>query len=127
VPPWVKQPLIAAKAAFLGRDWSTAAQVLEQARQMGNHSVEILDNLVVAYALEAERAQGSDFYAKALLISDQIIEHFPSDATVYFNRALIFEQLGRRNDAIASFKKFIAMEPDPRWKEEANDRLRLLS
>ena len=126
VPDWLQRPTLSAQAAFLEREWDAAIRILEKARQSGNNSVEVLDNLVVAYALEGERAQDRDFYAKALLLSDEIIQQYPSDAIVYFNRALLFEQLGRRQDAIVSLRKFIEMEPDGPSRDEAKEKLQML-
>lgn len=131
VPDWLNQPVLAAKAAFLSRNWFEAAAALEKARTSGNNSAEVLNDLVVAYALQAETPRDNNLYRKALTLSEDVIQRYPSDPVVYFNRGLIFQQLGgeqpvHREEAIRSFKKFIEMESDPRWKAEAEAKLQLL-
>lgn len=118
-----KVPLLAAQAAFLERDSASALAILEKARESGNNSLLILDDLVVAYAMEAERTGLKANYERAIQLSDEIIRQAPSDPTVYFNRGLMFERLDRTEDSIEAFKQFLRFERDANWRIEAEKKL----
>jgi tetratricopeptide (TPR) repeat protein len=127
VPNPRRLPLVAANAAFLNRDPSLAKSILEDAYQHGDDSQFVLDDLVVAYAWEADRSGRKSDFEKALEFSGKALGKYPNDSTVYFNRALILEQLGKRDAAIAALRKFLTLEEDPNWKSEAMRILRGLS
>jgi Tetratricopeptide repeat len=127
IPDGQQFPVPAANAAFLNRDPDLARSILEQARDRGGDSIPVLDDLAVAYAMEADRSGRKEDYEKALRTCDKVLSKNPSDATAYFNRALILEQLGRREDAIAALQRFLTIENDPDWIASAKKILQALS
>jgi len=126
VPPPQRSPLLAANAQLLQRDSNAAKSILEDAIHRGNNSLLILNDLVVAYAMEADRTRSNDDYIRALAIADQVLSKDISDPTALFNRALVLERLGRRDEAITALEHLLTIENDPAWKKEAANELRLL-
>ena len=125
VPQGDKVPVLAAQAAFLKRDAAAAIAILENAIRSGNNSLPILDNLVVAYAMEGDRTGAKINYEKALQVSDKILGLKVPDSTVYFNRALIFEHRGNAEDsakAAEALQQFVQLERDPDWLAEAKKK-----
>jgi len=74
----------------LQRDSNAAKSILEDAIHRGNNSLLILNDLVVAYAMEADRTRSNDDYIRALAIADQVLSKDISDPTALFNRAIGF-------------------------------------
>jgi len=126
VPAPERSPLLAANAALLQRDSNTAKSILEDAIHRGDNDLLLLDNLVVVYAMEADRTRSNDAYKKALAIADQVLSTSTSDPTALFNRALVLERLGRRDDAIAALEHLLTIEKNSAWKKEAENALQLL-
>jgi tetratricopeptide (TPR) repeat protein len=131
-----KAPLLAANAAFLlPRDGYTEAKsILEQALLHGR-SLPLLNNLVVAYAMEADSMQPTsteewkrqqNIYKGARKITEEILSQNGSDPTALFNQALVLERLGEKQKAIEALEEFERVEQDPGWRQEALDELQLL-
>ena len=118
--------MLAANAALLQWDPSAAESILEAASHRGNTSLLILNDLAVAYAMDADHTRSNRDYAKALAATDQVLSQSGSDPTALFNRVLILERMGQRNEAIATVKFLLKVEHDPAWTKEAADQLRLL-
>jgi tetratricopeptide (TPR) repeat protein len=116
-------PRLAAETAFLEDDPSSAKAILEHARKTGDISVMTLNDLAVASAMEADRTRSQADYQKALALSEEVLKQHPDDATVYFNRALIFERLNRQQDARKALEQFQRFERDPGWLAEAEKML----
>jgi tetratricopeptide (TPR) repeat protein len=126
VPNPKRAPLLAANAALLREDFSIAKSILQDALQYGKGSLPILNNLVVAYAMEADHTQSPADYQKALDMTDKILRQNSSDPAALFNRALILERLGRRDESIATLKMLVRVEQDSEWRQEAAEKLQLL-
>jgi tetratricopeptide (TPR) repeat protein len=97
---------------------------LEEAYKLGDTSILTLDDLVVAYAIQGDYTHDVELYKKALDISQKVISLSPQDASVYLNRALIYEQLNSRKDVVANLEQFLRLEQDPGWQKEAREMLR---
>jgi tetratricopeptide (TPR) repeat protein len=62
---------------------------------------------------------GHDLDALAQL--DNVLSHRPAFVQALYNRGVVLASIGRRTDAIASFKRFIAVAPnDPRVPDASN-------
>ncbi|MFT4438848.1 tetratricopeptide repeat protein [Caballeronia sp. 15715] len=48
---------------------------------------------------------------EALSIFDVALTHFPDDALLHFNRAVVLEELGRHTAAVASYERCIELDP----------------
>jgi tetratricopeptide (TPR) repeat protein len=116
-----RSPRLAAETAFLEDDPGSARAILEHARQSGDKSAITLNDLVVAIAMEAHSEAD---YEKALILSEEALKQHPDDPTIYFNRALIFEHMGnRQQDARKALEQFRRLERDPGWLTEAEKLL----
>jgi tetratricopeptide (TPR) repeat protein len=132
VPNRQRSPLLASNADLLHRDTSHAKSTLENA--LGRERpLPFLNNLAVAYAMEAEELRPvSDqdkeaqkkIYEKALDITGEILRRSPSDPAALFNQALILERLGNTKDAITALERLRNVEQDAGWQEEAMEELR---
>jgi tetratricopeptide (TPR) repeat protein len=125
VPNPKRVPLLAANAALLREDSSIAKSILQDALQDGKGSLPILNNLVVAYAMEADQTQSPADYQKALDMTGQILRQNSSDTAALFNRALILKRLGRRDESITTLKLLERVEQDSEWRQEAEEKLQL--
>jgi tetratricopeptide (TPR) repeat protein len=97
-----RSPRLAAETAFLEDDPGSARAILEHARQSGDKAD----------------------YEKALILSEEALKQHPDDPTIYFNRALIFEHMGnRQQDARKALEQFRRLERDPGWLTEAEKLL----
>ncbi len=127
IPQSIKAPQLAAAALLLRLDSSSAIKLLEDARRDGNNSQPLLDDLVVAYAMEAERTRNDDYYVKALALCDQIIDQHPFHPITYFNRSLIYRNLRCQEceeKARADQNQFLRLETDTLWRKAAMEKAR---
>ena len=60
---------------------------------------------------------------KALADFDRCIAIDPHLAAPYFNRASTYEALGKNDNAIADFKRFIELSDNKEWKKTAQQLL----
>lgn len=123
LPNSQKNPGLAAEAAFLTGDYDTAIKILESAIKSEDKSVAVLDDLVVAYAMKGDYTHDIGPYMKALEVSEQVLRDHSQDATVYFNRALIYERLDKRGDFKKALQIFLQLDKDSGWSEEARKLL----
>jgi tetratricopeptide (TPR) repeat protein len=132
VPNPERAPLLASNADLLRGDTSHAKSTLERA--LGKERpLPFLNNLAVAYAMEAEdlrpvseqdKEAQKKVYQKALDITGEILRTSPSDPAALFNKALILERLGNTKDAITALEQLRQVEQDAEWREEATEELR---
>jgi hypothetical protein len=127
-PEFGTAPLLAANAALLKNDFNTAETRLLTAERNGDKSLPILNNLVVAYAMEAD-APPHD-YQKALDAADQVLRINSSDPIALFNRALILVNRNAKDDRkeaitiLETLANRADLEYD--WRKEAAHKLQLL-
>lgn len=69
-----------------------------------NPSVEVLNNLGVAYI-------GIKDYEQAEPFLKQVVQQRPELAGSYKNLALLYQKAGRTNDAVSSFEKYFSLAP----------------
>jgi hypothetical protein len=137
VPKPEGSPLLASNADLLRGDTSRAKSTLEKAldkeKSLGKERPLLLNNLAVAYAMEAEdlrpvseqdKEAQKKVYQKALDITGKILLGNPSDPAALFNQALILERLGNTKDAITALEQLRRVEQDAEWREEATEELR---
>lgn len=127
-----RAPLLASNADLLRGDTSHAKSTLENA--LGKErALPFLNNLAVAYAMEAEdlrpvseqdKEAQKKVYQKALDITGEILRRRPSDPAALFNKALILERLGNTKDAITALEQLRHLEQNAGWQEEATEELR---
>lgn len=120
-------PTYRAAAALLKLEPSSAIEILEKARNSGNISKSVLNDLVVSYAIEYSQT-GSDKYLQvALQLASEVIQKYPTDSVAYFNRALIYESMDCSDcpqKARSDFQQVVRLDSDPNWVQEAKNKLR---
>jgi len=102
----------------------SSAAILEPALRSGLASIESKLDLAMAYFLQGERDRNSERYEKSLEILDVILQQQPENTVALFNRALVYERLGRLEQAEKDWKTFLKIEPDEAWLNEAKGELR---
>jgi tetratricopeptide (TPR) repeat protein len=48
---------------------------------------------------------------EALAVFDEALKHFPDAGLLHFNKAVVLEELGRTDDAMASYRRCIELDP----------------
>lgn len=101
-----------------------AADELRRAATQSPRDAKILTDLGVAlYNGATSTSRDAAGLARALEVTDEALQLDPGLPEAHFNRALILERLGRRDDAIAAWRAFFAVERDAAWLEEGRRRL----
>lgn len=120
-PAEARQALARAHLAFENRDHAKQArEILEQLVAGGVRSPEVLNDLGIAQSQLDGYEESIENFSKAL-------EQKPDYSEALFNRALAEERAGRQEDAKRDWQQFINQSSDPKWKQEAANRLKLLS
>ena len=134
IPNPERTPLLTANADLLHGEINNAKSTLEKALNK-DKSLSLLNNLAVAYAMEADairptseeaKKRQHEIYLYALAITGRVLSDNSSDATALFNRALILDRVGRRSEAPALLKQIEQVEQDIGWRQEAEAKLQLM-
>ena len=115
-----------ARADILDLRLEPAIALLQQAMAAAPNSPELLDDLAVAYALNAETVDRPAEFAAAVEFSTRALAADPRDRRALFNRALAFERLHIVDRAAEEWEQYLRMETDPDWSAEARARLQHL-
>ncbi len=108
---WRYQPALAALATL--RDGTESREVL-------------LTRALAEYEkgeIEGESRIYASSYGQAIEDLSKILRMAPHDPVALFNRALVYEKLSARENAIADWQELLRSENDPGWAAEANRRL----
>ena len=118
------------EAKLLALDLVDATQALERARQLDPANERIATNLATALALQSESVEAGEpnrpLLLRSLQLLDASLRQQPLDTVARFNRALVLSALGRDRDAAAEFRRCLANETNPAWREEIAQRLKAL-
>lgn len=118
--PWLHA---AGRAKLLRADYESAVRLLEESRDSGGKGPELMSDLATAHALRGMAANRIVDYTRALEILAPAARQFPRQSYLWFNQALVQELLRLDAPAIATWRKFLALEPDGPWAAEARERL----
>lgn len=110
-------------ARLVAGDFDGAVTALAGALRSRPDSVAIATDLSAAYLTRANRFDNDDDRLLGLEAADRAIAADPSAVEPYFNRALALEGLGRLDEAIAAWQRYLAIEPSDDWRAEAAARL----
>jgi len=87
-------------------------------------SAEVWNDLAAASYAEALQTDTPSKLAQALAAADAAIRINPGLSEALFNRALILEQLGLREQARAAWERYLTVDQASPWKAEAEKHLR---
>jgi CHAT domain-containing protein len=100
-------------------DLEAAVAALEDATEQDESDVAAHLDLSAAL-IERWRRQGTPFDAvRALDLTGWVLTHQPSSAAATFNQALVLEYLGARDSAIATWGRYLRVDPATPWGGEA--------
>jgi hypothetical protein len=114
-------------AMLLDKEPQKAIDALERAAAIGPADAALLNDLAAAYAdrrLRTRIPQPGD--EKALAYAEQAWQLAKTPAAAW-NRALALEALERNAEAKAAWAQYLAIEKDPAWRKEAQERLEYLN
>ena len=86
----------------------------------------VWNDLAAARYTVAVREDRTALLPSALVAVNRAIELDPKRVDAYFNRALILEALGLRDDARREWRRYLELDPSSDWSNEARDHLRTL-
>lgn len=115
-----------AEAELLTFNYKSAITTLDKALRSAPDSPELLEALGVAYYESAEHGPQEyrqQEYAKALEKMSIALKRAPRHTSILFNHAILQEKMGLFNQAIADWERFLGLEREGGWREEAQKRL----
>jgi tetratricopeptide (TPR) repeat protein len=113
-------------ARLFAGDPADAVGVLRAAAGKNPSNATLWNDLAAALLARAAQTQSPADLAQALAAADHALAHEPRLPEALFNRALILEKMGRRNDAIAAWEQSIAADSTSGWSGEARTHLSAL-
>lgn len=113
-------------ARLFAGDPEDATAVLADAAAKNPGNASLWNDLAAASLVRAARTQGPADLARALAAADRALAIAPNVAEALFNRALVLEKMGRREEAIAAWERFLATDRTSGWSEEARTHLAAL-
>lgn len=115
--------LHAAGVAYLvAGDARAAASLLEDAARGAEGNARVWNDLSAALYASA-RPEDREELTRALEASGRAIRLNPDLVEAYFNRALILERVGTREQVSAAWKQYLQRDPAGGWSAEARMRL----
>lgn len=91
-----------------------------------NGDAHVWNDLAAAHYQAALQTDDASELAEALAAADAALRVDPILSEALFNRALIVERLGLREQARTAWERFLAAEPQGEWAAEAQQHLRAL-
>jgi hypothetical protein len=113
-------------AAAIGGRLDDAVAAFEEVTAGSEAGALAWSDLAAAY-LERARLQGNAIdVPRALQAAETAVKIDPSLVEAHFNRAVALERHGLRPEAIDAWREYLEREKDPRWRQEAAERIRRL-
>ena len=107
-------------------DADAAVADLQAAARIAPADGRVLNDLAAALLTRAQRVQDPRLILDAFNAVDSALVLLPRQPEARFNRALILEWLGLRNDALAAWGAFLEVDARSPWADEARAHLRQL-
>jgi len=115
----------AAVASLFAGDVSEAESILTRAAPTVRDAQLWNDLAAVRYTAAVQTGDGARL-AEALAAADAALRIDPQSQEALFNRALIVERLGLRDQARAAWKRYLSRDENSQWSQEAREHLRAL-
>jgi CHAT domain-containing protein/tetratricopeptide (TPR) repeat protein len=110
---------------FVG-ELDAAVGAFEEALALDDRSAAIWSDASSAYLARGASPSRSADLPRALEAADTAIAIDPLLAEAWFNRALALERVHLRQQAVAAWERYLALDPDGPWADEARARLEAL-
>lgn len=107
-------------------DLQRAERILGDLAKRGIDPVESWNDLAVVRMQIARALDDPSYLPEALAAADEAIRLDADFAAAHFNRALILEKLGLLAEARAEWQKYLLLETNGAWSDEARRRLQPL-
>jgi tetratricopeptide (TPR) repeat protein len=115
---------VKAEAELLdGQSPQTPIADLNQALAMAPSSISLNLLLGIAYAQEGNISEDRGSREKALELFSKVLQLEPANPSALFNRALVYEKLGMKDQSIADLNALRQNEKDSGWAYEAKMKL----
>ncbi len=114
-------------AELLIRQPNEAIERLRAATARQSNDARTWNDLAAAYYSGATDDRRPSDLPEALAAADRALALQPSFAEALFNRALIFERMGLRDQALAAWRAYLAVDPSSPWAAEARAHLGALN
>jgi CHAT domain-containing protein len=124
--PTVEAQHASAVASLLAGDPKAAVTRLEKAAS-GSSDPQIWSDLAAARYEVAVRLDDPRQLAEALAAADASLNRDPRFPEALFNRSLILERLGLREQARAAWQRYLAVDGSSEWAHEAQQHLQALN
>lgn len=122
--PWL---LAKGRAALLAGHSEEAIPVLRQALDLAPSSPALRANICVdlasAYIERAEVDGSAENLSLAVSLLGQAIQSDRTLSVAYFNRAIVLQKLGQVEAARADWERYLQLDTDGEWHDEARERL----
>jgi tetratricopeptide (TPR) repeat protein len=117
------------KAYLAEQDFPSATQDLEDAALLAPAKADLRSDLGVLYLERSRKALEQEkiaFLDKSLQSLDKAIELDPKLPEPRFNRALVLEEKGSREQAKQAWRQYLELDPNSKWAAEARRNLQYL-
>jgi CHAT domain-containing protein len=114
------------RADLMDENYSSALSALERAHRFSPENQDITIDLSTAYFLRAEVLKRSEDYGEAEELLGQVLAKNPGNGLALFNRAINSERLLLYEQAILDWRRYLEIDPNSPWSEEARKRLATL-
>ena len=101
---------------ILQKDYLKAGQTLHELDKKSNNAVGVKNDLGVLYFRQRDWTNAASEFEQAIRID-------PNFYHAYWNLALVDEKLGKYDEAMSCFNKYIALENDENWRNAARRKL----
>jgi CHAT domain-containing protein len=111
------------RADLMDENYSSALSALERAHRFSPEDQNIAVDLSTAYFLRGEVLKRSEDYGQAEELLGQVLAKNPRNGLALFNRAINSERLLLYEQAVSDWHRYLEIDPNSPWSEEARKRL----
>ena len=114
------------RAEILEWEYDEAIRSLRRALDLDQGSPNLLCDLATAYVQRGDSENRPLDYGQAIEYLGQILQKDPANKLALFNRAIVEERLQLVEQATRDWQKYLQIDPDGDWSNEARQRLQAL-
>jgi len=119
-PVWLRAE---GRAELLEGNYPSALETLKRAKEANPDSIAVMIDLATAYTERGDRENRPEDYGAAIEVLGEVLQKSANDPVALFNRALAYERLYAYGAAVSDWKLYLSVDHDPKWNEEAKQRL----